>query len=488
MVRLYSPTMDLRRAGEAVRREATGGSVCRRPAGRDFPRGVAWVVSVAIGVGSVVTGHPLRLSPRILSVVFGALTFGLAPAIPSSLPALGGRAGAATPWFAVAAAPQAGVAGTSQVAVAAEPQAAGSDEAGATERAVSSRPAGSLVVVVWPGAERARWLDTDGVPGHRGIDRWLRHGWMLRPDDLSADEGTRLDAWVARAGSDLLWIGEEAIAVAPAYSRARSTGPGSVPAPRPRTGLLLLGSRDSEVFLRWEGVPAGAGLDRLSRETHAWLDGNRRLRWEEAVEILDLSSRENGAFQVLSDPANPFYRLRSTFVADKAAANLGIYLLGTRRPSALVWRLGLVRAFENGPALLARDVLATNPLPAAMPGDSLGSFGVQRLEQARNRLFCGRVLASRGRVYGRCDRILLSLAVEGARGALLIVDGRESADPFVAVLRVDDPLPAADRRGDLLADALRLRWATEPPADASPATSAFPTASPVGRSRAGALR
>jgi hypothetical protein len=351
-------------------------------------------------------------------------------------------------------------------------------------------------VVVWPGAEWARWLDTDGVPGHRGIDRWLRQGWMLRPDELSADECAQLDAWVTHAGSDLLWIGEEAIAVAPASSQIESTGPDGVPAPRRRAGLLPLGSGEGEVLLRWEGVPARAGLDHLSRETHAWLEGNRRLRWEEAVEILDLSSRENRAFQVLSDPANPYHRLRSTFVADKAAANLGIYLLGTRRPPALVWRLGLVRVFENGPALLARDVLATDPHPAAISGDSVGSLGAQRLEEARNRLFCGRVLASRGRVYGRCDRILLSLAVEGARGALLIVDGRDSADPFVAVLRVDDPLPAAERRGDLLAEALRLRWATAPaerpttalPADAAPSTATVPAAPPAGRSGAGAFR
>jgi hypothetical protein len=420
----------------------------------------------------VVTGHRLRLSSRILLAVFGALTFGLAPGIPSSHPALGGVAGAATPQVAVPA------------------------KAGATAHAVSSRRAASLVVVVWPGAERARWLDTDGVPGHRGIDRWLRQGWMLRPDELSADECARLDALVAHAGIDLLWIGEEAISVAPASSQAGSTGPDGVPAPRRRAGLLPLGSGDGEVHLRWEGVPARAGLDHLSRETHAWLEGSRRLRWEEAVEILDLSSRENLAFQILGDPANPYYQLRSTFVADKAAANLGIYLLGTRRPPALVWRLGLVRAFENGPALLARDVLATDPLPVAIPGCPVGSFGAQRLEQARNRLFCGRVLASRGRVYGRCDRILLSLAVEGARGALLIVDGRESADPFVAVLRVNDPLPAADSRGDLLAEALRLRVATAPverpptvlPAEASPATTASPAAPPSGRSRAGAVR
>jgi hypothetical protein len=432
----------------------------------------------------MVTGHRMRLWSRILLAVLGALTLGLAPAIRSCHQALGGGS----------------VAATSQVAVAATPQDAVPHKAAAAARAVSSGRAAPLVVVIWPGAERVRWLNTDGVPGHRGIDRWLRQGWILRPDELSADECVRLDAWVTRAGSDLLWIGEEAISVAPASSRAGSAGPDGVPAPRPRTGLLPLGSGDGEVLLRWEGVPASAGLDRLSRETHAWLEGNRRLRWEEAVEMLDLTSRENRAFQVLGDPANPYYRLRSTFVADKAASNLGIYLLGTRRPPALVWHLGLVRAYENGPALLARNVLTTGSIPAALPGDSVGSLGPLRLERARNRLFCGRVLASRGRVYGRCDRILLSLAVEGPRGALLIVDGRDSVDPFVAVLRVDDPLPIADRRGDLLAETLRLRFAATPeerpptalPAEASPATTAPPAASPAAppadRSRVGAFR
>jgi hypothetical protein len=345
------------------------------------------------------------------------------------------------------------------------------DPLATTAFAASSPRAGSLVVVSWPGAERDRWLDADGVPGRRGVDRWLRQGWILRPDELSAGELTRLDAWIARAGDDLLWIGEEAGVGAAAAAGTGAGDPGGPPGRTVRTGFLPLGSGDGTVFLRWEGVPARAGLDHLSRETHAWLGGHRPLRWEEAAEILDLNARENRAFLVLRDPANPFLPMRSAFVADKSAANLCIYLLGTRHPPALAWRMGLVRAFESGPVDLARGVLATRPSAATEPGGAdiaPGSLGAERLEQARSRLFCGRVLASRGRVYGRCDRILGSLAVEGERGTLLVVDARDSADPFVAVLRLGGSLPSPDHRGELLAEALRPRWPV-PPGVVSPA-------------------
>lgn len=334
-----------------------------------------------------------------------------------------------------------------------------------TAQAASSRATAPLVVVSWPGAERERWIETDGVPGRRGINRWLRQGWILRPDELSTEERTRLDAWIARAGDDLLWIGEEAGRGASASDRGGVADPDGDAGLSVRRGLLPLGSGEGAILLHWEGVGARDHLDHLARESHAWLEGNRRLRWEEAAEILDLSSRENRAFQVLHDPANPFFLMRSTFVADKSAANLCIYLLGTRQPPALAWRMGLVRAFENGPAALARGVLSTIPpdvLNPGVPKVSPGSLGAERLEQARSRLFCGRVLASRGRVYGRCDRILVSLAVEGKRGTLLVVDARDSADPFVAVLRVGDSLPPSDRRGELLVEALRIRWPASP--------------------------
>jgi hypothetical protein len=178
------------------------------------------------------------------------------------------------------------------------------------------------------------------------------------------------------------------------------------------------------------------------------------MRWEEVVEILDLTAVENRAFQLQRDGAGPFAELRRAFLRDKSGANLAIYLAGTRRPPALIWSLELSSAFEETIVPLAAAAAAgatIAPTRAAPSAIESAFMDPAQLEESRRRLFARRLLASRGRVYARCDRVLLSLSVDAQRGSLLVVDARDSRDPFVAVLGADADLGDAADRGERLA-------------------------------------
>jgi hypothetical protein len=292
------------------------------------------------------------------------------------------------------------------------------------------------VVVGWPRAELARWEDADGVVGRRLADLCRLEGWILRPEELHRDEAALLAAAERETGDDLVW-------------RAGTDG---------GTGYLPLGVDEGVVPLRWEGTLPPGEPARLEAESKPWLASARRMRWEEVVEILDLTAEENRAFQLQRDGAGPFASIRAAYLRDKSGANVAIYLAGTRRPRALLWRLELNRAFEETVSPLAASLLA-EPLPAilaargagAPPGDARDP-GAR--DAARRRLFARRLLASRSRVYGRADRILLSLAAEAPRGTMLIVDARDSRDPFVAVLVVGQRLGRSTDRGSRLRDRL----------------------------------
>lgn len=297
-----------------------------------------------------------------------------------------------------------------------------------------------VLLVVWPQAELSRWQDSDGVPGRRFFDLCRRDGWILRPAELSGEEAKALHWAGQRAGDDLLW-------------RAAGGDGG---------GFLVLGRGDGAVHLRWEGVPPAGDPSRLEDESRAWLPSTRRMRWEEVVEILDLTAGENRAFQEQREEGNAFGLVRAAYLRDKTAANVSIYLAGTRRPRALTWRLALTEAFESSLVPLVQQALsasrygsAERAIPASL--DSLRT-DPDSFEEARRRLFGLRLLASRSRVYGRCDRILLSLSAEAPRGTLLLVDARASNDPFVAVVRVKEKLEAWPGHRGLLVRRLEGAW------------------------------
>jgi hypothetical protein len=287
-----------------------------------------------------------------------------------------------------------------------------------------------LVVVGWPQAELARWEDSDGVVARRFVDLCRRYGWILRPEELMPDEIAALDAVAAQTGEDLVWRGSASAS----------------------SGFLPLGTGDGLVPLRWEGDLPPGEPGRVESESRAWLASARRIRWEEVVEMLDLTGAENRAFQQQRDGAGLFSPIRAAYLRDKSGANLAIYLVGTRRPHALLWRLELNRAFEETVVPLAHGLLvetAADPTRSPMVASgALANGDPSALDAAHRRLFARRLLASRSRVYGRSDRILLSLAAEAPRGTTLIVDARASNDPFIAAFRVGERLGPAATRGD----------------------------------------
>jgi hypothetical protein len=311
-------------------------------------------------------------------------------------------------------------------------------------------PPPHLIFVEVPGAALAGWEDCDGVRGRRFVEACGADGWILRPRDLHGAEPGLLDAWRRRIGGDVLWL-----------ARAEPAAPGDLRLEAASgRGLLWLGPPGDELLVRYRGLPPGKRANRMLDEVRAGvgesLGGAAELRWEEVVEMLDLTSSENLALRRLEDPMHPFARLTEAFVRDKRAANVGLYLLGFRPPAVLGMRLDLPGLYETEIVPFCRELAASSAVPSTLTaGDpestSVASEPAEIREAIERRFFARRILASRGRVYGRLDRILQSLAGESPRGAVLVVDALLSPDPFVAVYRTGGSLGDAGSRGEALA-------------------------------------
>jgi len=315
----------------------------------------------------------------------------------------------------------------------------------------------TLIYVALPGVERAAFLDPDGVLERRFADALARTGWFLEGETLSDAESTGLDAWRDAVGDGLLLL-------APEYPD--------------RT--LYLGPDPGGVAIQTRGEGQAEPLSRLAEESRIWLDRADRLRWEEVVECLDLTTEENLAFRNLALDEDPLgavapsrsdgaqlqtpaalARLKQAFLRDKRVANLALYLGRTRRPAATGLRLDLAAAHGELAAALevqgsrAEADLVGSELPTDARGlPSLRAAAPELREAADQARFRARVIQSGARIAGRCDRVLQSLLAEAETGTWLVVDARAGAQPFVAVARKGSALGSPETRSGLLSGLL----------------------------------
>lgn len=307
----------------------------------------------------------------------------------------------------------------------------------------------SLATRVWircPEARLSAWNACDGAAGSRFVDLCRRDGWILPESVLVTAELPEAPS----SGTDLLWSGRGG----------------------PSVGWVGLGPGDDPIILEWRRLSSSDAPRDLERESRAWLSGGPRIRWEEVVEVLDVTPGENLAFRNLQDTDHPLFAVRSAFLRDKRVASLALYLL-TLHPGEIGCSLELTRAYEDRAipfftAVVRDEASAFQSARGFTPEDretedretedrekadrlpSWSGLPVEAQELARRRFFAWRILASEGRIYGRCDRILLSLAVEGPSGAWIFLDARESDEPFLAVYRIGRPLPPFHGRETLL--------------------------------------
>ncbi len=292
-----------------------------------------------------------------------------------------------------------------------------------------------LLVVSAPSTERDDFLDPDGVLGRRFADQVRRHGWVLPAEQLSSEEIRALDRRRAEGRDDLVL-----------------SGPGE------EERALYLGPSEGGVLVRAHGkLGVEDPLRDLEDESRTWLDHADRLRWEEVVEFAHLLPEENLAIRNLALDSSGLGGLKAAFLRDKRAANLALYLMETRAPRVMLLSLHLPAA----QAELARDLAlgAESALPIRLALDaeqrpSLASLSVPLRETADGRFFVARMLAAGARVAGRCDRIYQSLAAGAPRGSWIVIDARDAAIPFVAVLRAGARLGPASERGNDLLEAL----------------------------------
>lgn len=310
----------------------------------------------------------------------------------------------------------------------------------------SSPPGQTLIYVALPGAERAAFLDPDGVIDRRFADDLARTGWLIEGENLSAAETEALDGWRTAVADGLLLI-----------------------APRFSDRALYLGPEAGGVTIRTRGEGHDEPLAHLADESRIWLDRLDRLRWEEVVECLDLTTQENLAFRNLELEAgarlgtpDALTALKQAFLRDKRVANLALYLGRTRRPAATGLRLDLAAAhgaltesLHAGGGKGETD-LGTQALPTDARGlPSLRAASPAQREAASQARFRARVLQSGSRIAGRCDRVLQSLLAEAENGTWLVIDARETARPFVAVARKGSSLGTPAARAALLPGLLR---------------------------------
>ncbi len=256
----------------------------------------------------------------------------------------------------------------------------------------------SLILVRLSGLERGDWEHAHGVQGKRAYDHFLKSGQILPAGQLPPEFVDRLDLWSSDRGGNLLWLGED---VPPKAEAGGSFLSGRVP----------MGSIGQRVYVDWQGEVARARvLEAIPvLENALWLNRPDVVRWEEVVEILDLTRTENHAFRNLTATDHPLVRFRSTFLQDKRAASLALYLNRKHRPPFLRLELNLLSVFVG----------VVQPFAA-------------ELSEADARYFAARVRNSMPSVAGRVDRILQSLYAEASDDTWVVVDARDSADPFVA--------------------------------------------------------
>ncbi|MCA9726255.1 MAG: hypothetical protein KC729_01125 [Candidatus Eisenbacteria bacterium] len=289
---------------------------------------------------------------------------------------------------------------------------------------------GQLVYVEVPGARRSAWENADGVLGRRFIETCRTEGTILDPKSLPAGATAILDGWRRDA--------RDRVVCRPG-NPARSEAPAAAPGAR----TLALGPEGHRVPLLWYGD--GAAESRLLADLRAglesWLQEPEDLRWEEVGEMLDLSREENTAFRRLEQPDHPLFRLREAFADDKRRANLALYLLRRTRPDAIGLSLDLGSVFETPVRAFWTELLEERALPSHLPdGEQIADAALPTRLAAERRFFARRLEASRGRIYGRLDRIFQSLYGELTPSGVLVIDGRDSQEPFVAVIdRGGDP-------------------------------------------------
>lgn len=287
------------------------------------------------------------------------------------------------------------------------------------------------VVLRVPGFTRSAWEECDGVEGRRFYDRCMAEGTLLAADTVDPAMIAWLDHWslaLRENGPCVLW--------------RDAAAPGTqLPPPKAERPPHHFGDETTGFVLHADD---GAQVERLVQESRGWLPDESRLRWEEAIEILELTRAENDAFrrlQSVSGPSARLVRLRDAFTRDKGMSNLGIWIVGAHRPAGVGWSLSLLSAFEEAESALTVEAfrsIETTPHASPPPSTSDGALAFSDLDPvaldlAERRFFAARVAASGGRVHGRVDRIFQSIAAIAPRGLLLVIDARESDDPFVAL-------------------------------------------------------
>jgi len=289
------------------------------------------------------------------------------------------------------------------VCIAATP--AGSDAEAGVETEFGS-VASSLLVVRLSGLGREDWQHAHGVPEKRAYDHFLAHGTILDPSKLSPGLVARLDRWSDLPYQDLLWL-----------ERAGSGDTSAAFDSAGSAGRVSFGATEQQVEVAWRGPAARRVVleAQADLEEALWLNRPDVVRWEEVVEILDLTRTENQAFRRLTDESHPLVRFRSTFLRDKRRASLALYLNARYRPRMLRFDISLPEVFGKVVEPFAENIAAS-----------------RRGEEGDGRYFAARVRNSIPSVAGRVDRILQSLYAEAAPDTWVILDARDSSDPFVA--------------------------------------------------------
>jgi hypothetical protein len=325
----------------------------------------------------------------------------------------------------------------------------------------SAEDAIPLIYVSIPSARLASWEDADGVFGRRFVEQFGSLGTIHRPDELPMKAQDALSRWKESVRDAVVYLDHDA-SDDPSHDDDPSVPDASSgvdessgeDAGRARAGLsssthfrqdrlLHLGPDESPILLRWVGTSSDRGsalLESLLPGHQAWLDEGNALRWEEVGEFIDLTLRENTALRRLEAPGHPLWLLRESFANDKRTANLALYLSRSSSPRALGLELDLAAVYEGPVRHLWRDILEEDSIPAVVVETS-GLAGADLRVQiaSERRLFARRLEGSRGRVYGRLDRVLQSLYGELEETGILVIDARESLDPFVATIGRDVP-------------------------------------------------
>lgn len=324
----------------------------------------------------------------------------------------------------------------------------------------SAEDAIPMTYVSIPSARLASWEDADGVVGRRFVEQFGSLGAIHRPEELPAEAHEALSRWTESVRDAVVYLDIDASAQPPVGEDASRPAASGVEVSSSQSDrgaragmsssthfgderLLHVGPAESPILLRWVGTNtdrASALLESLLPGHQAWLYESNALRWEEVGEFLDLTLRENTALRRLEAPSHPLWLLRESFANDKRTANLALYLSRSSEPRALGLELDLAAVYEGPVRDLWRGILEEGSIPSVVvetTGLAGADLGVQIASERR--LFARRLEGSRGRVYGRLDRVLQSLYGELEETGILVIDARESLDPFVATIGRDVP-------------------------------------------------